>query len=174
MVRYGRVRARIDGAAANDSSRGTGMLINTFESSERAYSQDSWILIRPLHFLTAASAPVQYSNLEQPPTITRLYYWTAGLDLTGGLTIMYIYVYILCSQWLCEHPAGFLLHGSWHVARQTFNFNEQTHLKFTVNGWSKQTYIYMQPHYCRARSGLFQSSACCLKTMMSSSPSKVQ
>ena len=40
MVRYGRIRARIDGAAANDSYHGTGMLINTFENSERAYSQD--------------------------------------------------------------------------------------------------------------------------------------
>ena len=39
-VQYGRVRAQIDGAAANDSSRSTGMLINTFENSERAYSQD--------------------------------------------------------------------------------------------------------------------------------------
>ena len=33
------------------------MLINTFKNSERAYSQDSWILIRPLHFLAAASTP---------------------------------------------------------------------------------------------------------------------
>ena len=57
MVWYGRVRARIDGAAANGSSQGTDMLINTFENSERAYSQDSWILIRPLHSLAAASAP---------------------------------------------------------------------------------------------------------------------
>ena len=39
-VLFGRIRVQIDGAAANDSSRGTGMLINTFENSEHAYSQD--------------------------------------------------------------------------------------------------------------------------------------
>ena len=37
---YGYVRMRIDGTAANGSSHGTDMLINTFENSERAYSQD--------------------------------------------------------------------------------------------------------------------------------------
>ena len=60
MVRDGRICVRIDGAAANDSSLGTGMLINTFENSECVYSQDLWILIRPLHFLAAASAPGTY------------------------------------------------------------------------------------------------------------------
>ena len=39
-VLFGHVHVQIDGAAANDSSHGTGMLINTFENSERAYSQD--------------------------------------------------------------------------------------------------------------------------------------
>ena len=48
-------------------SRGTGMLINTFENSERTYSQDSWILIRPLHFLAAASAPDVAANTTAIP-----------------------------------------------------------------------------------------------------------
>ena len=54
-------RARIDSMEVNESSLGTGMLI---ENSECAYSQDSWILIRPLHFLAAASAPVIYLSAE--------------------------------------------------------------------------------------------------------------
>ena len=41
------------------------MLINTLENSERAYSQDAWILIRPLRFLAAASAPVQNKEAEE-------------------------------------------------------------------------------------------------------------
>ena len=40
MVLYGLVRTRIDGAAANNTSRGTDTLINTFENSECVYSQE--------------------------------------------------------------------------------------------------------------------------------------
>ena len=85
------------------------MLINTFENSEHAYSQDSWILIRPLRFLAAASAPAHgwWKRSNVFSSWKTAWQWTACLvhflkPFYAEYTIRFIRIYIT-SCWLHHH-----------------------------------------------------------------------